>query len=70
MESSLSATEKEAVEQRKAASRQIDWHSRELGRLVDIVPANVKTPKLPIESRDLVKEAREIVQAGATAPVR
>lgn len=63
MESSLSASEKQALEQSKADCQKISWQSSELGKLVDKVPADLSTPKLKIDSRDLVKESSEVAHA-------
>ncbi len=63
MEASLSATEKQALEQSKADYQKIAWHSRELGRLVDKVPADLNAPQFKTASRDLVKEARDTAKA-------
>jgi hypothetical protein len=66
MGSSLSAAQKQALERSKADCQKIVWQSRELGKLVDTVPANLSTPKFKIESRDLVKEASDIAHAVKT----
>ncbi len=65
MESSLSPAEKQALDQSKAALKQIAWRSAELGKLVDTVPANLNDPKFKMESRNLVKEAGEIAKLEA-----
>ena len=62
MESSLSAKEKQALDQAKADCRKIAWRSRELGILVDKVPADLTNPKFKIESVNLKKEAGQITK--------
>lgn len=68
MQSSLSASEKQALEQSKADYQKIAWRSRDLGKLVDMVPPDLNNPKLKIDSRDLAKEASDashIAKSGA-----
>ncbi len=67
MESSLSASEKQALNQSKADYQKIAWQSRELGNMVDKVPVDLSTPKLKIESRELVKEAGEVAHTAKTS---
>lgn len=62
LESSLPTGEKQAVDQSKAEYQKIAWHSRELGKLVDAVPPDLKTPQFNIASRDLVKEASDLAR--------
>lgn len=68
MESSLSANEKKALDQSKAEYQKIAWQSRELGKLVDTVPPDLRAPKFKVDSRDLVKEASDaahVAKSGA-----
>lgn len=70
MESSLSPAEKQSMDQSKLALQKIAWHSAELGKLVDTVPADLNDPKFRAESWDLLKEAREIAKLDANPPAR
>ena len=63
MESSLTAEQKQALTQSKADYQKISWQSRELGKLVDMVPPNLQSHKLKIETRELVNEAGDIAHA-------
>lgn len=66
MQASLSAAEKTALEQSKTEAAKIAWHCRELGNLIDKVPANLTAPAYKTASRELVKEAGEVAHsAGA-----
>lgn len=67
MESSLTPAQKQALEQAKADCQKISRRSRELGNLVDQVPANLNNPKFKMGSRDLVKEASEVAKATKAA---
>jgi hypothetical protein len=62
IEASLPANEKQALDQSKTDFQKLAWHSRELGILVDKVPADLSTPKFKTASRDLVKEAGDMAQ--------
>jgi hypothetical protein len=66
IESSLSPTEKNALEQSKADYQKIAWYSHELGKLVDKVPAELSNPKFKTASRDLMKEAGDAAKAAKT----
>ena len=63
MESSLSRDRKQALDQSKADYEKIAWQSRDLGKLVDMVPPDLNSPKLKIDSRNLAKEACDGVRA-------
>jgi len=63
MESSLTATEKKALEDSKAESQRIAWQSAELGKLVDQVPANLTAPQFKNASRAMVNEASKVADA-------
>lgn len=68
MESSLSPSEKQALSQAKADLQKISWRTRELGKLVDMVPPDLSNSKFKIDSRDLVKEASDasrVAKSGA-----
>lgn len=67
MEPSLSAADQQALNQAKTASVKIAWYSRQLGDLVDKVPADLNTPKFKSDSRELVNEAREAAKAVGNA---
>jgi hypothetical protein len=66
MESSLSPSEKQALDQSKSALNEIAWRSVELGKQVDTIPPNLNDGRFNIESRNLVKEAREIAKLEAS----
>jgi hypothetical protein len=59
IESSLSPSEKQALEQAKADFQKISWRTRELGNLVDMVPPDLSSPQFKTASRNLVKEASD-----------
>ncbi len=63
MDSSLSAAQKQALEKSKAACQKISWDSRQLGKLVDQVPPDLRNPKFKMESRNLRNEARDAAAA-------
>ena len=63
MGSSLSPSEKQALDQAKADYQKIAWQSRDLGKLVDMVPPDLSSPKFKTDSRNLAKEAGDVVRA-------
>lgn len=67
MSASLSATEKQALEQSKAECQKIAWHSRDLGRLIDQVPPDLTAAGFKIDSRDLVTEAGDVAKVAKAA---
>jgi len=66
IESSLSPSEKQALDQSKADYQKIAWRSRDLGKLVDMIPPDLSSPKLKIDSRELVKEASNAARVAKT----
>lgn len=63
MESSLTPSEKQALAQAKSDYQKIAWRSRDLGKLVDMVPPDLSSPKFKADGRDLAKEAGDVVRA-------
>ena len=63
---SLSPNEKQALEQAKADYQKIAWRSRDLGKLVDMVPPDLSSQKFKIDSRDLAKEASDAAHVAKT----
>ena len=66
IESSLSPSEKKALDQSKADYQKIAWYSRELGNLVDQVPADLKAPTFTTASREMMKDASDAAKAATT----